>query len=171
MYFIYNFPIPGALKIGPEENMVKVYKLWPVQSMLEVDAHHLEMAVLPLRMAKYRDQAASLAQNSFNSFFQPGGAGSGVGPVFRRNHLIPDQRSLQSNTNTCFTPPVCPDTARVLSSIRTCLTDVGISRRELYNIHRAEMSESKVEEMLDFLTNEGHIYTTMDQHHFKSTDS
>ena len=151
--------------------MVKAYKVWPVQNIHEINAHYLEMAVLPLKMAKYRDQAAHLAQMSFNSFFQPGGAGSGVGPVFRRNHLTSDQRNLQSNTNTCFTPPVCPDTARILASIRTCLTDVGISRRELYNIHRAEMSQSKVEEKLEFLTNEGHIYTTMDQHHFKSTDS
>jgi hypothetical protein len=48
---------------------------------------------------------------------------------------------------------------------------VGISRQELQAIHRVDLGVTMVDEMLEYLAMEGHIYTTSDQHHFKSTDA
>ena len=120
---------PGALKIGPDHNMVKVYNLRPVQSTHEVAAHYLEVAVFPVRMARLQSKAASTAQASFRSFFQTGGGATVAGSGYRGNILTSNQRNFQtfpgqqSNTtttnfntsNSCFPPPICPDTAKILA--------------------------------------------------------
>merc|ERR1712241_1153763 len=62
--------IIGSLKAGRDQNMLKVFMMRPVQSTPEIHAHLLEMAVLPLRMARLQGQAAALAQASLSSFFQ-----------------------------------------------------------------------------------------------------
>ena len=41
--------------------------------------------------------------------------------------------------------------------------EVGISRQELQAIRRVDLEVTMVDEMLEYLAMEGHIYTTSDQ--------
>ena len=70
-----------------------------------------------------------------------------------------------------FSQPAKPSAVLVLRSIKSSSKDVGISRQDLQTIHRMDMKATMVDEMLEYLAMEGHIYNTLDQHHFKSTDA
>lgn len=57
----------------------------------------------------------------------------------------------------------------VYELIRKCVTPVGISFDEVCSCVKS-MSRSAVKDVVEFLSNEGHIYTTMDDSHYKATD-
>jgi replication factor A2 len=59
----------------------------------------------------------------------------------------------------------------VLSLVSACTDESGISVTELVDQLRSRMSESAVRNALDFLCSEGHIYSTIDDDHFCSTES
>uniref|UniRef100_UPI003AAD5271 replication protein A 32 kDa subunit-like n=1 Tax=Centroberyx gerrardi TaxID=166262 RepID=UPI003AAD5271 len=59
---------------------------------------------------------------------------------------------------------------QVLSVIRRCSPhDVGISFQDLRK-HLGYLNIADIRESLDFLVKEGHVFSTIDEHHFKSTD-
>ena len=62
-----------------------------------------------------------------------------------------------------FSHPAKSAAVTVLRSIKSCLMEVGISRQELQAIHRVDLEVTMVDEMLEYLAMEGHIYTTSDQ--------
>ena len=70
-----------------------------------------------------------------------------------------------------FSQPSNPAATKILMSIKACVREVGINRQELQAKHRGDMGAGMVDQMLDYLAMEGHVYTTSDQHHFKSTDA
>ena len=79
-------------------------------------------------------------------------------------------RKTDNNFN-CSTEPRDPDMRKVLAGIKNCPMEIGISKLDLLKFHRSSISEKKMAEVIDFLTSEGHIYNTIDEHHFKATDA
>ena len=128
-------------------------------------------------MARLQGQAATLAQASLSSFYQS--------PVRKSRLATPgglqqplSVRNIQTFPVRQQAPPPppqqagpSPQTSRILATIRSCFRDNGVSRQEIYNAHMNEMTQAQVDESVDFLTSEGHIYTTINLHHFRSTDS
>ena len=177
--------IIGVLKSGREQNMVTVYRLSDIQDMNEVMAHHLQLVVTPLHIRRQQTMAASVAQVSLTgiSLHRQGGMVQMVPvPVQTSHHagMAGDDRQLvqgrggqqtHSWISQTFAQPSQPAAVLVLRSIKACMREVGISRKELQAIHRKDLGEDMVDEMLEHLTMEGHVYTTIDQHHYKSTDA
>ena len=134
-------------------------------------------------MAKLQGQAAALAQASLSSYFQTPARKTGPSNPGGLKHQPLPVRNIQAFPGLQQAPPPppqqagslpapsCPQTFRILATIRSCIRDNGISRQEIYNAHVADMTERQVDERVDYLTSEGHIYTTADLDHFKSTDS
>ena len=128
-------------------------------------------------MARLQGQAAALAQASLSSFYQS--------PVMKNRLATPgglhqplSVRNIQTFPVRQQAPPPppqqtgpSPQTSRILATIRSCFRDNGVSRQEIYNAHVDEMTQRQVDESVDYLTSEGHIYTTINLHHFRSTDS
>ena len=59
---------------------------------------------------------------------------------------------------------------QVLNSIQACLRPVRLNFQDLKN-QLQHMSVASIKLAVDFLSNEGHIYSTVDDDHFKSTDA
>jgi len=59
----------------------------------------------------------------------------------------------------------------VYGIIKNSVVDVGITKDVIINQVQEKMSQVEVENTLEFLGREGHIYTTCDDDHFKATDS
>lgn len=239
--------IIGLIKYGGDRLMLTVYKISSVRNMHEVNAHKLEIAVLPLRIAKVQSMAAMLAQaqatfnglNFGNNFGlssmamstpsqrpwngdqmncsragddmfssnrnihgmngRPSGfnnaarnemlnrsnypQGLNASPqtgnmTFNSNHYV------NANNNSVNRFPVGnqmmmmssqiqqmgPEARKILASIKSCPMEVGISANDLVRNFRSYLSEQKIREILIYLISEGHIYNTIDEKHFKSTD-
>jgi len=168
--------IIGAMKPGREQNMVTVYRMFTIRDMDEVAAHRLALVATPLRIMRQQAIAANMAQASLAGigFTQPnvhiakGGDGAGMGLTKMMSSKLQQPKSW---VNQAFSQPSKPAAIKVLGSIKVCVRDVGISRRELHSVHKEDLDSGMVDEMLEYLAMEGHIYTTMDEHHFKSTDA
>ena len=79
-------------------------------------------------------------------------------------------RTTDNNFN-CSTEPRDPDMMKILASIKNCPVAIGLSKLDLLKFHRSSISEKKMAEVIDYLTSEGQIYNTIDEHHFKATDA
>ena len=55
--------------------------------------------------------------------------------------------------------------------IRQSMDEDGINRDLMFNQVRTKMSVDEMDDAIDFLTNEGHIYSTRDEDHFRITDT
>ena len=59
----------------------------------------------------------------------------------------------------------------VYKMVAACEREEGIGRDELFSALQSKMSKKELDESLEFLSNEGHVYSTTDEDHFKTTDS
>uniref|UniRef100_A0A8D1BFV7 Replication protein A 32 kDa subunit n=1 Tax=Sus scrofa TaxID=9823 RepID=A0A8D1BFV7_PIG len=59
---------------------------------------------------------------------------------------------------------------QVLNLIKACPRPEGLNFQDLKN-QLQHMSVASIKQAVDFLSNEGHIYSTVDDDHFKSTDA
>lgn len=59
---------------------------------------------------------------------------------------------------------------QVLNLIKACPRPEGLNFQDLKN-QLQHMSVASIKLAVDFLSNEGHIYSTVDDDHFKSTDA
>ena len=84
---------------------------------------------------------------------------------------LQNQNQQTINNFNCFSELRDPDMKKVLASIKNCPMAIGLSKLDLLKHHRHSISEKKMSEVIDYLTSEGHIYNTIDEHHFKATDA
>ena len=126
-------------------------------------------------MARLQSQAATLAQSTLSSFYQsPARKNCLTTPRGLQHQPLPVRNIQTFQTFPGFQqaqaprpappqqagslpPPSCPQTFRILATIRSCFRDNGMSRQEIYSAHLAEMTGQQVDERVDYLTSEGHI--------------
>ena len=63
-----------------------------------------------------------------------------------------------------------PDQKKVLGEISAVHDDTGASISSINSALMGQLSEAKIREIIEWLSNEGHVYSTIDDDHFKSTD-
>ena len=54
--------------------------------------------------------------------------------------------------------------------IRQSMDETGLDRDSIFNQLRMKMSRVEMDNALDFLSSEGHIYSTIEEDHFKTTE-
>jgi len=59
----------------------------------------------------------------------------------------------------------------VINVVKQCDSDEGVSVSAVTGQLKSKFSEAQVREALEWLSGEGHVYSTIDDDHFKSTDS
>ncbi|GIY19627.1 replication protein A 32 kDa subunit [Caerostris darwini] len=91
-------------------------------------------------------------------------------PSFNSNSLLPSGM-MESSTDTfdAASRKLTKPQQLVKHAIINCKDEQGIDVRELYN-NLQSLNRQTIQEALDFLSNEGHIYSTIDEDHYKSTD-
>lgn len=60
---------------------------------------------------------------------------------------------------------------QVMKMINGCAREEGMSREVLVKQLEGKVGKADVDAALDFLSSEGHIYSTIDDDHFKAIDS
>ncbi|XP_042869677.1 replication protein A 32 kDa subunit-A-like [Penaeus japonicus] len=58
----------------------------------------------------------------------------------------------------------------VYQAISICTNNEGVSRDSIYSTLKGKAGHPQVDKSLEFLSTEGHIYSTLDDDHFKSTE-
>ena len=135
------------------------FKVAVISSQAEYDAHLLEVVYskLKLRQLNQRINGQIGMSDGMSQSMMGGGltvqGGGGAGGV---------RAGGQSFGNKNYD--------LVYSVIKQTSDEAGCDRDTVFNQAKKVMSKTDMDNALDFLSSEGHIYSTIDEDHFKTTD-
>uniref|UniRef100_A0A8B9BVT7 Replication factor A protein 2 n=2 Tax=Anser TaxID=8842 RepID=A0A8B9BVT7_9AVES len=142
--------VAGHLRSFQNKKSLVAFKIMPLENMNEFTTHILEIVNAHMILRKNL-MAASRAPQSFTSAGIGDVGGYGGGGSLPVNGLTAHQ-------------------SQVLNLIKNCPVPEGMSLQELkLQLHNVSMSTIK--QAVEFLSSEGHIYSTVDDDHYKSTDA
>ncbi|KAF7226860.1 replication protein A 32 kDa subunit [Nothobranchius furzeri] len=148
--------ISGNLRSFQNHRSVVAFRIRPLEDMNEITSHMLEVVQAHMALGKSPSTpsaAGGMSSNSSMSHQTPAIVAESRSAV---NHVAIN--GLSANQN------------QVLSLIRGCPDPQGISVHDLR--HRLSgISLPVIKQAVEFLSNEGHIFSTIDEDHYKSTDN
>ncbi|XP_063810631.1 replication protein A 32 kDa subunit isoform X4 [Pseudophryne corroboree] len=101
--------------------------------------------------------------------FQPVSVGGGSSMVLSTPGRLGNTGGSFTGGNDIQTNGLTPHQSQILNLIKSCKGNEGMGADELKaRLHG--MNANTIKQALDFLSNEGHIYSTVDEDHYKSTD-
>ncbi|XP_051494189.1 replication protein A 32 kDa subunit [Apus apus] len=140
--------VAGHLRSFQNKKSLVAFKIMPLENMNEFTTHILEIVNAHMILRKNL-MSASRGPQSFAGTGDMGGYGGGG--------------SLPVNGLTAHQ-------SQVLNLIKNCPVPEGMSLQEL-KLQLQNMSMSTIKQAVEFLSSEGHIYSTVDDDHYKSTDA
>ncbi|XP_039507239.1 replication protein A 32 kDa subunit [Pimephales promelas] len=147
--------VSGNLRSFQNNRSLVAFSVRVLEDMNEVTSHMLEVVNAHMMLSKPQNMGGGGAMNtlpvSHTSMASIGSAGSYSGA----NMLV---NGLSANQN------------QVLGLIKSCHEPQGISMQDLKQKLNS-MSVNVIRQIVDFLSNEGHIFSTIDEDHFRSTDN
>ena len=136
------------------------FKVSVISSQAEYDAHLLEVVYTKLKLRQLNGRingqigmSDGMSQSMLGGGLSVQGGGGGGGAA---------NGSGQSFGNKNYD--------LVYGIIRQTVEESGCDRDTVFNQAKKTMSKSDMDNALDFLSSEGHIYSTIDEDHFKTTD-
>ncbi|XP_068180135.1 replication protein A 32 kDa subunit [Antennarius striatus] len=148
--------VSGNLRSFQNHRSVVAFGLRPLEDMNEITSHMLE--VVQAHMVLSKSQSGPSTGGEMNSNITPmsrQGSESMGGSFAGANNFT--NNGLSANQN------------QVLRLIKSCPYPQGISIKELMQ-KLSGLNLSVIKQAVEFLSNEGHIFSTIDEDHFKSTD-
>ncbi|XP_026172602.1 replication protein A 32 kDa subunit [Mastacembelus armatus] len=146
--------VSGNLRSFQNHRSVVAFSIRPLEDMNEITSHMLE--VVQAHMALGKPQTMPGARGGMTSDITPMSRPAMGGGYAGANDMT--NNGLSANQN------------QVLSLIRSCPDPQGISIQDLKQ-RLSGISLTVIKQAVEFLSNEGHIFSTIDEDHFKSTDS
>merc|ERR1719259_1460169 len=149
--------IVGVIRSSKGEKHIMVFRISGVDGKQEVDAHSLEVVHAKLKIKQLVNKenstiGANPLSNSMVGGFG-GSTGGGVGAM--------EAGSSFAN----------PKHEAVFKMLQGCTREEGLHRDELMQGLKAKLNKKELDDTLSYLSDEGHIYSTMDEDHFRTTDA
>ncbi|XP_031708839.1 replication protein A 32 kDa subunit [Anarrhichthys ocellatus] len=151
--------VSGNLRSFQNHRSVVAFSVRPLEDMNEITSHMLE--VVQAHLALCKPQAMSSAGGG-------GGTGCDVTPISRP--AVESRGGSYEGANDMVNNGLSANQNQVLSLIRGSRDAKGISIQELKQ-RLGIMSMNVIKQAVEFLSNEGHIFSTIDEDHYKSTDN
>lgn len=155
--------VSGNLRSFQNNRSLVAFSVRPLEDMNEITSHMLEVVQAHMLLSKPQAMVGGGGGGGVNSNATPisrpgmGGMSSAgmTGGYSGANAMA--NNGLSANQN------------QVLSLIKSCPEPQGISIQELKQ-RLSGMNVTVIRQVVDFLSNEGHIFSTIDEDHFRSTD-
>ncbi|KAE8991140.1 hypothetical protein PR003_g21248 [Phytophthora rubi] len=158
--------VVGKLRSFQGKNSLSCFNVTPLEDLNELTHHLLEVVYVHCYNTKgpAHDGKADVTMASFNTptkaganqWNQPSAAatgGFGGGAI--------DYGAMDSNFS--------PEQKAILDVLGTCTSDRGLKIDQIYADLRGQMTEPQLRSALNYLTSEGHVYSTIDEDHFMRT--
>ncbi|XP_048206589.1 replication protein A 32 kDa subunit [Perognathus longimembris pacificus] len=142
--------VAGHLRSFQNKKSLVAFKIMPLEDMNEFTTHILEVVNAHMMLSKSSSQPSAGRPSLGNLGMSDAGNFSG-------NSFTPSN-GLTAVQN------------QVLNLIKACPRPEGLNFQDLRN-QLQHMPIATIKQAVDFLSNEGHIYSTVDDDHFKSTDA
>ncbi|XP_047454344.1 replication protein A 32 kDa subunit [Mugil cephalus] len=152
--------VSGNLRSFQNHRSVVAFSIRPLEDMNEITSHMMEVVYAHMMLSKPQTVSGAPGGMSSNimSLSRPAvGSMGGMGGSYAGANDMANN-GLSGNQN------------QVLSLIRGCPDQQGISIQDLKQ-RLGGMSMAVIKQAVEFLSNEGHIFSTIDEDHYKSTDN
>ncbi|KAL5259971.1 hypothetical protein ACHWQZ_G010179 [Mnemiopsis leidyi] len=140
----------GHLRSLNDQRNVIAFKVTPLTSHNEISVHMLEVIRAHLRLKK--------------GFSSNGTGGSMAGTT---NGTFSNGNSHSNGDDSMS--GLGPAQKSVFAALKKSTSDIGMSIMEISKI-TSHLSVTQIRSAIEFLSNEGHIYSTVDDEHYKLTD-
>lgn len=147
--------VSGNLRSFQNHRSVVAFSVRPLEDMNEITSHMLE--VVQAHMTLSKAQTTSVPGSGMTNFSMTRPAMGGVGVGY-------------AGTGDMAYNGLNPNQNQVLSLIKGCPDPQGISIQDLKQ-RLSSISVTVIKQAVEFLSNEGHIFSTIDDDHYKSTDN
>ncbi|KAL7393065.1 hypothetical protein ABVT39_006032 [Epinephelus coioides] len=149
--------VSGNLRSFQNHRSVVAFSVRPLEDMNEITSHMLEVVQAHMMLSKSQTMSGA-----------KGGMSSDIKPMSRPG--MDSMGSSYAGGMDMTNNGLSANQNQVLSLIRGCPDQQGISIQDLKQ-RLGTMSLAAIKQAVEFLSNEGHIFSTIDEDHFKSTDS
>ncbi|KAM9510987.1 replication protein A 32 kDa subunit [Salvelinus alpinus] len=151
--------VSGNLRSFQNHRSVVAFSVRALEDMNEITSHMLEVVQAHVLLSKPQ------------TIMMGGGGGMNTSMVpLSRPGMGGNMGGGYSGANDMSANGLSPSQNQVLSLIRSCPDAQGISTQDLKQ-RLSGMSLAVIKHAVEFLSNEGHIFSTIDEDHFKSTDN
>ncbi|XP_059423223.1 replication protein A 32 kDa subunit [Carassius carassius] len=146
--------VSGNLRSFQNNRSLVAFSVRVLEDMNEVTSHMLEVVNAHMQQSKPQSMMG-------------GGAGTNMMPAV---HTSMSSTGSYSGANMMLVNGLSANQNQVLGLIKSCHEPQGISMHDLKQ-KLSSMSVTVIRQIVDFLSNEGHIFSTIDEDHFRSTDN
>jgi len=150
----------GSVRSQSGKKHIMVYRISPLESIEEEKSHQLECLYAKLKLRQ-------LSQKENQAIGANFGGGLSNSMVGSSSMMGSSNVGATSINNASFGNPKYDTVFKLLSG---CTREEGLSRDEMYENLRGKLSIRDLNDALEYLSGEGHIYSTTDEDHFKTTD-
>ncbi|XP_043916039.1 replication protein A 32 kDa subunit isoform X2 [Protopterus annectens] len=148
--------VAGHLRSFQNKKSLVAFKIMPLEDMNEFISHMLEVVHAHMLLNKVQTMpAGGGASHGLTTPVRPGTADMGGG---------------YTGASDMYVNGLTPHQSQVLNLIKSCRAAEGMSIQELKNRLKG-MNIMTIKQAVEFLSNEGHIYSTVDEDHYRSTDA
>ncbi|GMF25244.1 unnamed protein product [Phytophthora lilii] len=155
--------VVGKLRSFQGKSSLSCFSVAPLEDLNELTHHLLEVVYVHCYNSKgaLNKGAADVTMTSFNTptkaagsqWNQPASGGFGGGAM--------DYGMMDASFS--------PEQKAILDVLGTCTSDRGLKIDQIFADLRGKMTEQQLRSALNYLTSEGHVYSTIDEDHFKRT--
>lgn len=149
--------VVGSVRTQQEKRHVMAFKITPISSTAEMDCHLLQVVYAKLKIRQLAAKAEGGSGMADYGGLSNSMMGGGLGTV-----QAPAAAAHQGFGHKNYD--------LVYGVIKGSVEEQGVDRGHINNMVRSKMSKQELDSALDFLSSEGHIYSTIDEDHFKTTD-
>jgi len=150
--------VVGSVRTQGEKKHVMAFKISAVSCKAEWDAHILQVVYAKLKLRQLNQGAGG---GSAMDYQTTGLTNSMMGGALGMGSSSADS-SGQSFGHKNYD--------EVYRLIKNGSEEQGVNRDHIYKSVKTKMSKQEMDSALDYLSSEGHIYSTIDEDHFKTTD-
>lgn len=150
--------VSGNLRSFQNHRSVVAFSVRPLEDMNEITSHMLEVVQAHMALGKPQSTSGGVG----------GGMSSNVTSMSRSG--MDNMGGSYAGANDMTNNGLSANQNQVLSLIRSCPDAQGISIQDLKQ-RLSGISLTVIKQAVEFLSNEGHIFSTIDEDHYKSTDN
>ncbi|CAD0201370.1 unnamed protein product [Chrysodeixis includens] len=143
----------GTVKTNKGKKVLMTFKVMPITDVNAITFHYLHCIHNKVKMEA--DSKKEKVTNN-NSTFQSG---------------LPANSMVGVTENTGSVNGLNPRQMMVFNLIRASTQEQGISKQDMYSTLKDRMAQVEFENILEWMCGEGHIYSTIDEEHFRATDA
>merc|ERR1719158_24026 len=149
--------VVGSVRTQGEKKHVMAFKISAVSCKAEWDAHLLQVVYSKLKLRQLNQGSNGGAMDFQTTGLTNSMMGGGLG---MGSSSAPSSGQSFGHKNYDL----------VYHLIKASTEEQGVDRDHINQQVKTKMSKQEMDSALDYLSSEGHIYSTIDEDHFKTTD-